>query len=53
MIETSVMSHVADAMLKLVGGRSDQGRGKATPEDRAACAQRTAAKVDGEELATK
>jgi len=32
------MSHIADAMLKRVGGRSGQGRGKATPEDRAACA---------------
>src|SRR5215475_11198077 len=34
------MSHVADAMLKRVGGRSGQGRGKAIPEDRAACALR-------------
>src|SRR5262245_43130630 len=30
------MSHAADSMLKHVGGRSDQGRGKTTPEDREA-----------------
>src|SRR5262249_47554562 len=28
------MSHLADAMLERVGGRSGQGRGKATPEYR-------------------
>lgn len=32
------MGLVAEAMLKRVGSRSGQGRGKATPEDRAACA---------------
>src|SRR5262245_4753844 len=34
--DVSGMSHVADAMVKRIGGRSGQRRGKATPEDRAA-----------------
>src|SRR5262245_61349516 len=45
------MSHVADAMLKRFGSRSGQGRGKAIPEDRAACALSwAAAKVGGEDI---
>src|SRR5262249_15890681 len=32
-----VVSDVADAMLKRVSGRLGRGRGRTTPEDRAAC----------------